>query len=80
MVSKINLVELIGKGDKIMKNIISLNDWKELENILMKLRIGYSVRFDDHNGMAEMLIDTNTIAVNRATTLTYTPPTTVEGI
>ncbi len=36
---------------------ISFAAWRELEPVLMKHRIGYSVIFDDHNGTAEMVID-----------------------
>lgn len=48
-----------------MKTMISYSDWPSLEDLLMRLRIGYQVQFDDHNGMAEMLININTLGVIR---------------
>ena len=44
---------------------ITFAAWRELEPILMKHRIGYSVIFDDHNGTAEMVIDIQQIGVYR---------------
>jgi len=48
-----------------MKVPMSFEDWKKFEEILMCLRLGYNVIFDDHNGVAEMVIDINTISVYR---------------
>lgn len=48
-----------------MKVPMSFEDWKKFEEILMCLRLGYNVIFDDHNGIAEMVIDINTISVYR---------------
>ena len=48
-----------------MKTMISYSDWPSLEELLMRLRIGYKVQFDDHHGVAEMLIDINTIGIMR---------------
>ena len=48
-----------------MKTLITYDDWKILEKTLMKLRIGYNVDFDDHNGQAEMLVNVNTIGIYR---------------
>ena len=48
-----------------MKTMISYSDWPSLEELLMRLRIGYQVQFDDHHSVAEMLIDINTIGIMR---------------
>ena len=48
-----------------MKTIISYSDWPSLEELLMRLRVGYQVQFDDHHGVAEMLININTIGIMR---------------
>lgn len=48
-----------------MKTMISYSDWPSLEELLMRLRVGYQVQFDDHHGVAEMLIDINTIGIMR---------------
>lgn len=48
-----------------MKVGLTFDEWKNLEEMLMRLRIGYNVMFDDHNGTAEMLIDINTLSVYR---------------
>lgn len=48
-----------------MKTMISYSDWPNLEELLMRLRIGYQVQFDDHHGVAEMLININTIGIMR---------------
>ena len=48
-----------------MKTMISYSDWPNLEELLMRLRIGYKIQFDDHHGVAEMLIDINTIGIMR---------------
>lgn len=47
------------------KVLITFDQWKELEPVLMKHRIGYEVQFDDHNGTAEMLIHIQNIGVYR---------------
>lgn len=47
------------------KVLITFDQWKELEPVLMKHRIGYEVQFDDHNGTAEMLINIQDISVYR---------------
>ena len=44
---------------------ITFDEWRELEPILMKHRIGYEVIFDDHNGIAEMLIHIQNLSVYR---------------
>ena len=48
-----------------MKTMISYSDWPSLEELLMRLRVGYQVQFDDHHDVAEMLIDINTIGIMR---------------
>lgn len=48
-----------------MKTMISYSDWPSLEELLMRLRVGYQVQFDDHHGVAEMLININTIGIMR---------------
>lgn len=48
-----------------MKIMISYADWQKLEKALMDVRVGYQVQFDDHHGVAEMLIDINTIGIMR---------------
>lgn len=48
-----------------MKTMISYSDWPRLEELLMRLRVGYQVKFDDHHGVAEMLIDIDTIGIMR---------------
>ena len=48
-----------------MKTMISYADWQKLEKALMDVRVGYQVQFDDHHGVAEMLIDVNTIGIMR---------------
>jgi hypothetical protein len=45
--------------------MISYSDWPSLEELLMRLRVGYQVQFDDHHGVAEMLININTIGIMR---------------
>ena len=47
------------------KTLISYVDWQKLEKALMDARVGYEVIFDDHNGVAEMLIDVQSIGVMR---------------
>lgn len=47
------------------KTLISYADWQKLEKALMDARVGYEVIFDDHNGVAEMLIDVQSIGVMR---------------
>ena len=47
------------------KTQISFDAWKELEHVLMRHRIGYEIKFDDHNGTAEMLIAVQPIGVYR---------------
>lgn len=47
------------------KTLISYVDWQKLEKALMNARVGYEVIFDDHNGVAEMLIDVQSIGVMR---------------
>lgn len=51
------------------KTLISCADWKNLEKALMDARVGYEVIFDDHNGIAEMIIDIQQIGVYRHETL-----------
>lgn len=48
-----------------MKTMISYSDWPSLEELLMRLRVGYQVQFDDRHGVAEMLIDIDTIGIMR---------------
>lgn len=48
-----------------MKSYITKEMWSQLENILAKYNIGYSVIFDDHNGVPEMIVTVNTISINR---------------
>lgn len=48
-----------------MKTVLTFDEWKLFEEVLMRMRAGYKVAFDDHNGTAEMLIDINTISVYR---------------
>lgn len=48
-----------------MKSIITLEEWRQVEEILMKCCIGYNVKFDNHNGTAEMLINLDTIGIYR---------------
>lgn len=48
-----------------MKNYITKEMWSQLENSLAKYNIGYSVVFDDHKGIPEMIITVNTISINR---------------
>lgn len=48
-----------------MKAPITFNEWKAVEELLMRLRIGYSVIFDDHNGVAEMIVDINDLSIYR---------------
>ena len=47
------------------KTLISYADWQKLEKALMDARVGYKVIFDDHHGVAEMLIDVQNIGVMR---------------
>lgn len=47
------------------KTLISYTDWQKLEKALMDARVGYEVIFDDHNGIAEMVIDVQQIGVYR---------------
>ena len=47
------------------KTLISYADWQKLEKALMDARVGYEVIFDDHNGIAEMIIDVQQIGVYR---------------
>lgn len=47
------------------KILISYADWQKLEKALMDVRVGYEVIFDDHNGIAEMIIDVQQIGVYR---------------
>ena len=47
------------------KTLISYADWQKLDKALMDARIGYEVIFDDHNGIAEMIIDVQQIGVYR---------------
>ena len=48
-----------------MKSYITKEMWSQLENIFAKYNIGYSVIFDDHNGVPEMLVTANTISIYR---------------
>ena len=48
-----------------MKTILSFEEWKLFEEVLMRMRTGYKVNFDDHSGTAEMLINIDTISVYR---------------
>lgn len=48
-----------------MKSHMTYEDWKKLEELLMKVRAGYEVIFDDHHGFAEMVISIHTIGVMR---------------
>ena len=47
------------------KTLLSYADWQKLEKALMDARVGYEVIFDDHHGVAEMLIDVQNIGVMR---------------
>ena len=47
------------------KTLISYADWQKLEKALMDARVGYEVIFDDHHGVAEMLIDIQNIGIMR---------------
>ena len=44
---------------------IAYADWQKLEKALMAARVGYSVIFDDHHGVAEMIIGIQHIGVMR---------------
>jgi hypothetical protein len=44
---------------------ITYADWQKLEKALMDARVGYSVIFDDHHGVAEMVIGIQHIGVMR---------------
>ena len=48
-----------------MKSRMSYEEWKKLEELLMKVRAGYDVVFDDHHGFGEMVIFVHTIGVMR---------------
>ena len=48
-----------------MKTMITLEMWSELEPVLARLNAGYKVDFDNHNGIAEMLIHIDTIGIMR---------------
>ena len=48
-----------------MKSRMTYEDWKKLEEVLMQVRAGYDVVFDDHNGFAEMVISVHTIGIMR---------------
>ena len=48
-----------------MKSYMTYEDWKKLEEVLMRVRAGYDVVFDDHNGFAEMVIYVHVIGVMR---------------
>lgn len=48
-----------------MKTMINMPMWLELEAVLTKLNVGYKVDFDNHNGIAEMLIHVDTISIMR---------------
>lgn len=47
------------------KTLISYADWQKLEKALMDARVGYEVIFDDHRGVAEMIISIQHIGVMR---------------
>ena len=47
------------------KTQITYADWQKLEKALMDARVGYSVIFDDHHGVAEMIIGIQHIGVMR---------------
>lgn len=44
---------------------ITYADWQKLEKALMDARVGYEVIFDDHHGVAEMVIGIQHIGVMR---------------
>lgn len=48
-----------------MKTMINMPMWQELEEVLTKLNVGYKVNFDNHHGIAEMLISVDTIGIMR---------------
>lgn len=48
-----------------MKTMMTLEMWNELEPVLAKLNAGYKIDFDNHNGIAEMLIHIDSIGVMR---------------
>ena len=48
-----------------MKSRMTYEDWKKLEEVLMQVRAGYDVVFDDHHGFGEMVISVHTIGVMR---------------
>ena len=48
-----------------MKSRMTYEDWKKLEELLMKVRAGYDVVFDDHHGFGEMVISIHTLGVMR---------------
>ena len=48
-----------------MKSRMTYEDWKKLEEVLMQVRAGYEVKFDDHHGFAEMIVDVHTIGIMR---------------
>lgn len=59
------------------KTLISYADWQKLEKALMDARVGYEVIFDDHNGIAEMIIDVQQMGVYRYETSTMNEEVTI---
>ena len=48
-----------------MKSRMTYEEWKKLEEVLMQVRAGYDVKFDDHCGFAEMIVNVHVIGVMR---------------
>lgn len=48
-----------------MKNLMTYENWSDLEKLLAKLGVGYQVMYDNHNGIPEMIIDINSIGIYR---------------
>ena len=46
-----------------MKTRMTMDMWKELEQVLAKLGVGYKVDFDSYNGIPEILIYVDTIGI-----------------
>lgn len=51
-----------------MKTMVNMKMWNDLEKVLASLNVGYKVSFDDHNGIAEMIIEVDTIGILRPET------------
>ena len=62
-----------------MKSRMTYEDWKKLEELLMKVRAGYDVVFDDHNGFAEMVISIHTIDKTLEECFHFVAPFQIKG-